>query len=55
MLVDWASASFPLLSRNLSSSLGGTMLIISITTNYRYGRSYLMVVITSGSRVWPPS
>ena len=54
MLVDWASAFFPLLSLILSSSLGGTMFAISVTTDCRYSGSCLMVAITSRSGVWPP-
>ena len=55
MLVDWASASFLLLSIILLSSLGGTMFAIIITTNYKYCGSCLMVIMTLRSRVWLPS
>ena len=55
MLVDWVSASFPFFSLILLSSLGGTMFAINVTIGCRYGGSYLMVAMTSGSGVCPPS
>ena len=51
MLVDWASASYPLFFRSLSLSLEPTMFAIKVTTGYRCDRSLLIVVITSGSGV----
>ena len=48
ILVDWARASFPLLSHSLSSSFGGTIFTIRVTADCRYDGSCLMVTFTSG-------